>query len=123
MKRLLITGSRTWTNTLVIEGFLKYAVNYFTEPVTLVSGACPKGADLLCEQWWERNTDYPIERHPAKWQLLGKKAGFVRNAKMVELGADLCIAFIKDGSKGATMTANLARDNGISVIEVNEISQ
>ena len=115
MKRILITGSRTWTNTGLIDEMLSIAWGYLGgDPETvIVSGACPEGADLLCEQWAEAH-GLQVERHPADWKRHLKRAGFIRNAEMVDLGADLCVAFIKDKSKGATMCATLAEKAGIN---------
>ena len=117
MYRVLVTGSRTWEDyelvSRVLAGIARTELTHRPrEQFTLVSGACPKGADAMAEDLAEK-LGYHIERHPADWNTHGKRAGFVRNAEMVALGADVCIAFIKDGSKGATMTADLAEKAGI----------
>lgn len=109
--RVLITGSRDWDDRVTIARAL---FNHAPSGATLVSGACPTGADRICEELWAN--DGPIERHPADWNQHGKRAGFIRNAEMVKLGADVCLAFIRNGSKGATMTADLAETAGIRTI-------
>lgn len=113
--RVLITGSRDWTNVDAIRQILEaFSAKFIKndEKVTLVSGACPTGADALCEQIAEE-LGWTIERHPADWNTHGKRAGFLRNAEMVKTNPDYCLAFIKNGSKGATMTANLSQKSGI----------
>jgi len=114
--RVLVTGSRDWDDDPLLCITLAMAVQEApagARPV-IVHGACPRGADNTADIW-ARNHRLVIERHPADWDQFGKAAGFRRNAEMVAAGADLCLAFIKDGSRGATHTAGLAEKAGIPV--------
>jgi hypothetical protein len=114
--RILVTGSRTWTDAEAIRGAL---ARHYAPGVVLVSGACPHGADAIAERIW-RELGGQVERHPAQWDRYGRAAGFRRNATMVELGADVCLAFIRNGSRGASHTARLAEDAGI-LVERHEV--
>jgi hypothetical protein len=78
----------------------------------MINGDCPDGADAIAKEIW-LDQQLPIWLYPAQWDRLGKRAGFARNKQMVEQGPDVCLAFIKDGSKGASMTAELAEQAGI----------
>ena len=117
--RILVTGSRNWTNKDAIEKNLFFEALHHPsiDKITVVSGNCPTGADYMAEEW-ARLMGWEVELHPADWNKHGKKAGFLRNAEMVALGADICIAFILDASKGATHTANLAEKAGIKTIRI-----
>lgn len=124
--RILVTGSRIWEDesaiAIAIIEVIEEAGVFPTidgmENVTIVHGNCPTGADQLADDLavdWQDRYGLKIERHPADWNQYGKRAGFVRNAEMVKLGANVCLAFIKNKSKGATMTADLAEKSGIRV--------
>jgi hypothetical protein len=109
-RRVLVTGSRTWTDETVIRGALR---EHWQPGTVLVTGACPRGADAIAERLW-RSWGGQAERHPADWAA-GRGAGFARNAAMAARGADACLAFIRDGSPGATHAARLAALAGIPV--------
>lgn len=118
--RILVTGSRGWD----AEGTLRHALAAAAEAgftrgslgLVVVHGACPRGADAMADTW-ARDYRFPAERHPADWDRWGKSAGFRRNAEMVALGADTCLAFYKQGAgnKGTDHCASLAGKAGIPV--------
>jgi hypothetical protein len=120
--RVLVTGSRDWPTPAVVWA----ALNDVREDALLagrnlvvVHGACPSGADAHAAGWCEIAAQFAHgvteERHRAAWEQHGKSAGFRRNAEMVNLGADVCLAFIRNGSRGACHTAALAEAAGIPV--------
>jgi len=108
---VLVTGSRDWTDVRIIEqALLPYFPATPGDPApVLVHGACPTGADKIAD------VAARFGGWIADWNRHGKRAGFLRNQQMVDLGADVCLAFIKNGSKGASMTARIAEQAGIPV--------
>ena len=118
MKRILITGSRYWANRAVIGAALALQFN-LDDTAVLVSGACPTGADAIAEGIWE-GLGGIVERHPADWGAHGKAAGPIRNQKMVDLGADICLAVPLGESRGTRHCMKVAEAAGISVLNYGD---
>lgn len=113
MRRVLITGSRDWTDATAVWNALKAIQEYLDEPIIVVHGGA-RGADSIAGSIAKR-LGMEVEVHLPDWDRDGKRAGFVRNFEMVKAGADFCLAFIKNNSKGATMCAELATKASIPV--------
>ena len=118
--RIQITGSREFTSYDIVEYAIFDAASgaIDLDSVTIVSGNCPTGGDHLAEQV-AKNNRLMLELHPADWEKYGKRAGFIRNAEMIDLQPDVVLAFKKRGAgnKGTQMTIDLARRKGIEVRE------
>lgn len=115
--RLLITGSRSWTDRDIIATALQETWEAYGSPAdaVMVNGRCPKGADLIGEQEWVK-MGLVVEPYPAEWDKYPRgAAGPIRNKQMVDTGADICLAFIVDGSVGAMGCAKLAEKANIPV--------
>jgi len=86
-KRLLICGSRTWTDAARIHDELTLTCGRLgiREPaeLTVIHGACPKGADKIADDW-AKEAGAEIERWPADWNAFGKYAGPRRNEQMAQ---------------------------------------
>jgi len=117
MPRILVTGSRDWTDQKTIDTALADAWHDLGQPpdAVLVQGECEYGgADLIAKQVWERQ-GLTVESHPAQRDTQGRILGAERNAKMVALGADVCLAFPLPSSRGTRNCMRLAREAGIPV--------
>lgn len=114
MSRILLTGSRDWPDAQQVFEVLD-ELRARCRAMVLVHGACPRGVDKLGSIWASQTRGVTLEQHPAKWNLHGKAAGMIRNQAMVDRGADLCVAFIFNGSRGATHCADAAEKAGIPV--------
>jgi YspA, cpYpsA-related SLOG family len=96
--RILVTGSRGWTDE---EKMARALGPWFSFDNVLVSGHA-RGADVMAERLWAGWLDMTapeavrkgyIEIHIPDWEKHGKAAGFTRNGEMVALGARVCLAF------------------------------
>jgi hypothetical protein len=114
--RVLITGSRGWKYVDVVRRELRRVVEdtgLMPEEVIVVHGGAA-GADnlagLVAEELGMR-----VEVHKADWAAFGKTAGFLRNAEMVNLGAERVLAFWDGNSRGTSHTINLALNAGLDL--------
>lgn len=112
--RVIIAGSRSFNDYgLLKEHCLSILHEKMkTHRVIIVSGHA-RGADSLGERF-ANEFSLPFELHPAKWRLLGKAAGMVRNAEMAKCSDEL-IAFWDGESHGTRHMINFARKRGLEV--------
>lgn len=117
--RVLVTGSRAWVDEAAVRTALTRAWRDAGQPLTVVHGGCPAGADAIAAAWVREHELCGItqEVHAADWRRVGRWAGPARNAAMVAAGADLTLAFPLGESRGTRHTMQLARDAGIPVHE------
>lgn len=117
--RILVCGSRHFND---YERLKKEVLNAL--PVgdyldaTIISGHA-KGADSLGERL-AKDMGWKCEIYPALWEILGKRAGPVRNAQMLSQGKpELVIAFLAEDSVGTKNMIDQSRKAGVKVIVID----
>lgn len=101
MKKIAIIGSRTFDDYKLL---CKTMEPYKDKIGTIVSGGA-NGADTLGERWAKENNKETLIFYP-DWDKYGKKAGYLRNHKIVE-NSDGVIAFWDGKSKGTQHSFSL----------------
>ena len=104
--KVAVVGSREYPNLKQVHDFV---MNDLPDNAILVSGGA-KGVDETAERA-ARRRGLPVEIHNADWTTHGKRAGFIRNVKIVE-SANYVIAFWDGESRGTVHTINVARSTG-----------
>lgn len=125
--RILISGSRDWDNYESIKyriveamaDWLKDNPEFRSKPfadwLTIIHGACPRGADYLADIFARNELNCKVITYPADWKKYGKRAGMLRNLYMVEKSsADMGLFFIRNNSDGTTGCLKAARNFGLS---------
>ena len=110
--RVLITGSRVWVDEATMLARFR-EIDGTMEEVTIVHGNAA-GADRMAGEL-AAVLMFKVEVFPAEWAKYGRRAGPDRNQRMVNAGADLCLAFPMPGSKGTWDCVRRASDAGIPV--------
>jgi hypothetical protein len=103
--RVIIAGSRTITDMDLLESAIIESGFDISEVVC--GGA--RGVDELGKQWAKKSR-LPYKLFPAKWQLHGKQAGFIRNTEMSKY-AEALIALWDGSSKGTKHMIRIAYQN------------
>lgn len=107
--RVLVCGSRDWTDTETIQLTLSRL------PLTAeVIHGDALGADNLAASY-AMLRGHPVRAFPADWRGKGKRAGIIRNLAMLDEKPDLVIAFWDGKSPGTRHTITEAGRRGIRV--------
>jgi hypothetical protein len=122
-RRLLVTGSRHHRDyALIREALIDAYARLGADLGTLLVHGDGRGvddalgADRIAARVWAA-WGMATKGYPADWLRYGKGAGPLRNGRMVNDRADLCLAFPLPGSTGTWDCVRKARAAGIPVIE------
>jgi hypothetical protein len=124
--KILITGSRTWTDELIIIREL----SKFPSGTIIIHGAA-RGADSLADRIAKSfgfvTRPYPVT--PEDWEKIGPRAGILRNSSMLShehpdsdgIQIDLCLAFTDDYLKNSRGTHNMVQQATRAGIKVKVV--
>ena len=107
--RLLVCGSRTWTDYRRLRRTLEATVaQRQAEAVTIIEGGA-RGADRMAGHLAYLH-GWGLEVYPARWEQQGRAAGVRRNAQMLQRGRpDLVVAFTVGPLADSRGTADMVR--------------
>lgn len=109
--RIGVTISRDWDDwATVLDAICEVTQGISYNKVTLIHGASQTDFFIAGVAYM---LGMDLEPHPADWKRLPRAAGHIRNKEMVDSGADVWLAFIKNSSGGASGCAELAEQAGI----------
>ena len=111
--RVVVCGGRNYVNEEFLFDQLDRHLDE-AEDLLLIEGGA-KGADSMAREW-AKLRGVKHETVKAEWKKHGKKAGYLRNKRMIiGMKADLVIAFF--GGKGTAHSVAIAQENSIPVLQ------
>ena len=112
-QRVLVCGGRDYDDRERVFSILDVA--HMANPIIeLIHGDAP-GADKLADEWARGKV--AIRAFPAPWETLGRRAGPIRNQKMLDEGKPHMVIAFPGGSGTADMVKR-AEKAGVPVVRV-----
>ena len=113
LTKVLVCGGRDFADRAMLDAALDRLHQERGFSLVIAGGA--RGADTLAEEW-AKARGIACDVYRADWEGLGRKAGPIRNERMlVEGKPDVVVAF--PGGRGTAHMVRIAREAGIEVIE------
>lgn len=107
--KVIIAGSRNITEQKhVVSAMVAFCKANAVEKLSEIVSGGARGVDRLAEVF-AASIDRPVKIFPAKWDLYGKKAGYLRNKEMGEY-ADALVAVWDGKSSGTKMMINIMNE-------------
>lgn len=114
--RILVCGGRDYKDTHRLVEVLTL-LHEVTPIETIIEGGA-RGADRLARNYAQL-MDIPVETYDAEWDKYGKRAGPIRNRRMIDEGKPtLVVAF--PGGSGTRNMVEQATKAGIRVMDLGE---
>ncbi len=114
-ERVIVWGGRDFDDEPLVRAVLTHLIEQCGDGWPVIVHGDSRGADRLAARV-ARELGCDTEAHPADWGRHGRSAGWVRNSRMAQAGAVLCVAF--PGGRGTASMVEIAREAGIRVLEV-----
>jgi predicted Rossmann-fold nucleotide-binding protein len=123
--RILVCGGRYYSNRFKVHSVLNQLLEEHGSLTVIQGGAT--GADMLVREWCAKamrpgsrvKGKVEMIEVPAEWETHGRKAGPIRNARMLEHKPDLVVAF--PGGRGTADMIAKAREAGVEVREIEDV--
>lgn len=103
-KKVAVVGSRAFKD----YNFLKKKLDTVKDRISMLVSGGAEGADSLADRWAKDNGK-SILIHYSDWKQWGKRAGMIRNKKIVR-DADIVVAFWDGSSVGTQSSIKLAKE-------------
>jgi len=113
MRTICVTGSRDYQNWKLLFDSLNNIITEY-KYIAIKFGDCETGADLYADMFAYAHRVQHV-KYIAEWDILGKKAGPIRNHRMIDSGIDEVLAFPLDSSKGTLDCCSYAHKKGVPV--------
>lgn len=113
--KVLVCGGRDWSDADGAYRILDRLSQEWGPDVTIIEGDA-RGADRIAG-YWARKRGHTNVKFRADWDAHGKRAGILRNERMLREGQpQIVVAF--PGGRGTAHMVSIARAAGVEVVEV-----